>query len=83
MLFSGSLAADRRVVLNMASVGFMDSSGLGAILEHIRRSGPVGGSVRITHASRPVHQVVKITGLSELLDDETNASASPARTSRR
>jgi len=70
------LPADEQVVVDMSGVGFMDSSGLGALLDHSLRVEGTGGSIRIANPSRPVHRVVEITGLSHVFygpQDECSA----------
>ena len=60
------LQLDKHVVVDMAGVGFMDSSGLNALIDHALLVERAGGSLRIASPSRSVHRVVEITGLTHL-----------------
>jgi anti-anti-sigma factor len=60
------LPLDIRTVVDMSGVGFMDSSGLNALIDHTLRVERTGGSLRIVSPSRPVHRVVEITGLTHM-----------------
>ena len=51
------------LVLDIAKVGFLDSSGLGVLVGTLRRARMLGGSVRIASPSRQVREVLEITGL--------------------
>lgn len=55
------------VVLDLADVGFMDSSGLRALITLREQALAAGGELRITAASRSVQRVIEVTGLSEFL----------------
>jgi len=56
----------KQVVVDMAGVRFMDSSGLNALVDRSLRIEGTGGSLRITNPSRCVQRVVGITGLTEV-----------------
>ena len=60
------LHLDKQVVIDMARVGFMDSSGINALIDRATRVVPSGGSLRITSPSRPVQRVMELTGLAHL-----------------
>ncbi len=62
-----SVHLDKQVVIDMAGVGFMDSSGLTALIDRTMQTEGSGGSLRISSPSRPVRRVVEITGLAHLL----------------
>jgi anti-sigma B factor antagonist len=53
-----------RVVLDMASVSFIDSSGLRALVELHTAVGEGGGSLRIEDPSDAVRRVIELTGLA-------------------
>jgi anti-anti-sigma factor len=53
------------VVLDLAETGFLDSSGLRAILTSQRRLSEAGGELRLRSASEPVTRLLEITGLSD------------------
>ena len=60
------LQLDKQVVVDMAAVRFMDSTGLNALIHHTLRIEGTGGSLRISNPSRPVQQVVQVTGLDHM-----------------
>jgi anti-anti-sigma factor len=61
------LSVDQRVVIDMAGVRFMDSSGVNALIAHAVRATAGGGSLRVCNPSRAVERVVQLTGVNRLL----------------
>ena len=61
------LSLERRVLVDMAGVGFMDSSGLHVLLAQSMRMSEAGGSIHIRNPSRAVRRVVETTGLCDVL----------------
>ncbi len=61
-----SLRPDNTVVVDMAGVRFMDSTGINALVDRTLRIEGTGGSLRITNPSRFVQRVVEITGLAQV-----------------
>ena len=57
---------DKQVVVDMAGVRFMDSTGINALVDRSLRIEGTGGSLRITNPSRCVQRVVEITGLAQV-----------------
>lgn len=55
----------RAIVLDLSETGFLDSSGLRAILTSQRRLNEADGELRLRHASEPVTRLLEITGLSD------------------
>jgi anti-anti-sigma factor len=53
------------VVLDLSQTGFLDSSGLRAILTAQRRLGESGGEMRLRAPSEPVTRLLEITGLTD------------------
>lgn len=64
-----SLRLDKHVVVDMADVRFIDSSGVNALVERTLRIDGTGGSLRISNPSRQVRRVVEITGLAQVFYD--------------
>ena len=63
------VSAEKRVLVDLASLQFMDSSGLKVLIAHRSRRLDSGGSLHICEPSSAVRKVVEITGLSEYLFD--------------
>ena len=62
------IAANRRVVLDMSYLTFVDSSGLGAILGCLRRLGEMGGDLKLFGLSKSVKTVFQITRMHRIFD---------------
>src|SRR6478752_10268273 len=62
-----------RLVIDMADVTFLDSTGLGAIVALQRRQRTHGGVVATTNAAPPVEQILQLTGMH--LTMEVNGAA--------
>lgn len=58
---------EKRVVLDMADVEFIDSSGLGALVAGMRRLRRVGGEVVLRSPRRATTQLLDVTGLLRVL----------------
>lgn len=52
------------VVLDVADVAFIDSSGLRSLIALQREAGERGGALELRAASRPVVRLLEVTGLS-------------------
>ena len=67
------------VLIDLAGVRFMDSSGVGALIAAYTTLSNRGGSVKLLHLSPMVHDVLQIASLLtvfEVYDDENEAIAS-------
>jgi anti-sigma B factor antagonist len=56
------------VVLDLARLNFMDSTGLGVIVTEHKRMQRIGGTLTIFSPSSPVRRLFEITGLADHLD---------------
>jgi anti-sigma B factor antagonist len=56
------------VVLDLARLNFMDSTGLGVIVTEHKRVQRAGGTLTVFSPSSPVRRLFEITGLSDRLD---------------
>lgn len=56
------------VVLDLSALSFIDSSGVRAIAETLRRSDSEGFGFRISSASAAVVRVLEMTGMATLID---------------
>ena len=57
-----------RVVVNMADVSFMDSSGLGVLIAAHRRLSGTGGQIVLANAMPAVHKVFQLTRTNRLFE---------------
>ena len=70
---------DARIVINLAQVPMIDSSGIGILVRTLTSAKQRGGSVKLVSPSKLAMQTLKIVGLLklfEVFDDETKAVAS-------
>ena len=70
---------DRRVLLNLADVSYVDSAGLGELVKSHTRLARVGGSVKLLNLTSRLHDLLQITKLVtvfEFFEDEGEAIAS-------
>lgn len=68
-----------RLIVNLASVDFMDSSGVGAMVKSYTTLTRLGGRMKLLNPGKMIRQTLKITGLLgvlEICDDELEALAS-------
>jgi len=56
-----------RVVVDLAGVDFIDSSGLGALIGALKATRVAGGDLRIAAAGEQVRQVLRLTNLDRVL----------------
>jgi anti-anti-sigma factor len=52
----------RRLILNLADVGFIDSAGVGALVSIRERTGQLGVELILANVPDPVRRVLEITG---------------------
>ncbi len=64
----GRISADRDVELDMAGVGFIDSSGLRVLVAEHQRLDAGGASLRLANASDAVRRLVEMTGLAGTIE---------------
>ncbi|RMG47555.1 MAG: anti-sigma factor antagonist [Acidobacteria bacterium] len=67
------------IVLDMESVSFLDSAGLGELVAALKRVREAGGDLKIAHVSQRVSDALHVTQLTRVLDvykDVTEAIAS-------
>lgn len=57
-----------RVVVDLADLSFIDSTGLGALIFGFQRAREQGVAFRLARPSHSVHQVLVISGLLELVE---------------
>lgn len=59
------------IVLDMAAVTFMDSSGLRALVDLAQRAETAGSSVAVRSPSRSVAKIIEISGLTDVIEVRT------------
>ena len=60
------------IILDLGEVSFLDSSGIGGLIAAFLKASRKGGSVKLVHVTRRIHEVLQITRLSsvfEMFDD--------------
>lgn len=58
---------DSYLVLNLAGIGFMDSSGLGVIIGRYKRVVESGGKMFVSNLSEPIKKLMDMSGLFKIL----------------
>jgi len=69
----------KRIVLNLADVSYMDSSGLGELIGAHTTVTNAGGTMKLLHLAKRVHDLLKLTKLYtvfEAFEDEATAVSS-------
>lgn len=66
----------RRVVVDLGSVGYMDSAGLGALVQAFATTKHAGGTMKLMRLTRKIKDLLTITKLVTVFDTyETEAEA--------
>ena len=60
-------AGHRRLVLDLAETGFMDSSGLGALVGCLKAMREAGGEIRLANVGEQVRMVFELSGVDRIL----------------
>jgi anti-sigma B factor antagonist len=66
---------DQRIILNMSSVDFIDSSGIGELIRMQTSVQRHGGQLRLVSPSKHVHDLLKMTKLDRVLEIEADESS--------
>lgn len=56
-----------RIIVDLSGVGFIDSSGLGALIGSLKSARQAGGDVRISGPGEQVRAVLRLTNLDRIL----------------
>jgi anti-sigma B factor antagonist len=73
----------KRILLNLSDVNYIDSSGLGNLVSSFTSARKQGGELKLLNLTNKVHDVMQITRLYtvfEILDDEATAVKSFGQT---
>lgn len=71
-------AGDRQVVVDLAGVGFMDSSGLGALVVMFKALRDVGGRLCLAAVQPAVRSVLTVTSVDRAVDIYDSVQAAEA-----
>lgn len=66
-------SGNTRVVVDLTAVDFMDSSGLGALINGLKSARQAGGDLRITNPCEQVQLVLELTNINRVLKAYDNA----------
>jgi anti-sigma B factor antagonist len=58
----------RKILVNLTQVGYMDSSGFGALLGATKRLRPEGGKLGLVGCNQVISRMLKITRLNTIFD---------------
>ncbi|MFI5890896.1 STAS domain-containing protein [Actinoplanes sp. NPDC051513] len=61
-------ARPREIVVDLRELTFIDSTGLGALIFGFQRARDTGIRFRLSGPSRPVHQILALSGLLEVVE---------------
>jgi stage II sporulation protein AA (anti-sigma F factor antagonist) len=78
-----NVPAEERVVLDLAAVDFMDSSGLAVVLRQSMRRRDAGGTLHIRRPSASVQRLLVFCCLEHLLEPEVKPDKPTRRWTRR
>lgn len=77
-LLKGLAAGQHRILLDLADVTFMDSSGFAVLVSAYKRTKVLGGELRIAGANAAVRSSLRISGLDRVLELYPDAAAALA-----
>jgi anti-sigma B factor antagonist len=63
-----AVESNAKVILDLASVQFIDSSGCGAILALLRQLSTVGGDLKLCSVTKPVRSLFELVRMHRILD---------------
>lgn len=70
---------ERRVLIDLSSVGYVDSATIGCLMDLYRQASAVGGSVKLAGVQRRVETMLTMTGAQNFIEvhhDEASAMKS-------
>ena len=69
-------AGERRVVVNLSSVGYVDSATIGCLMDLYRQASAAGGSLKLAGVQKRVETMLTMTGAQNFIEvhpDEPSA----------
>ncbi len=70
---SAVAAGNNRIAIDLSAVDFIDSSGLGALINGLKSTRQSGGDLRIANACEQVRLVLELTNIDRVLKPYDNA----------
>jgi anti-sigma B factor antagonist len=70
------LAGERRVVVNLSTVGYVDSATIGCLMDLYRQASAAGGSLKLAGVQKRVETMLTMTGAQNFIEvhpDEPSA----------
>src|ERR1700731_2577080 len=67
---------NKKIVLNLAEVNYIDSSGIGELVSAFTTTKNQGGELKLLHLTKKVHDLLQITKLSTVFDLKDDEAAS-------
>lgn len=62
------LQQDRKIVLDIGKLNFVDSSGLGALLSCLRQTNAAGGDLKLCQMTRPVRALFELVRMHRVFE---------------
>lgn len=59
--------AKRHLILDLAGVSFIDTSGLGVIVARARKLAPLGGRVSVCASNERVYRILELSGVNRIM----------------
>ena len=66
---------NKKILLNLAEVNYVDSSGIGVLVSSFSTVRNKGGELKLVNLSKRIHDLLQITKLSTLFDIKDNEAA--------
>ena len=71
-----------RVVVDLAGVDFMDSTGLAVLVVQSALRLNAGGSLHVSRASMPVRHLLDVAGLDDMIETKVTGQSAPCNLAR-
>ena len=68
-------AGERRVVVNLSSVGYVDSATIGCLMDLYRQASAAGGSLKLAGVQKRVETMLTMTGAQNFLEIHTDEAS--------
>ena len=68
-------AGERRVVVNLSAVGYVDSATIGCLMDLYRQASAAGGSLKLAGVQKRVETMLSMTGAQNFIEIHSDASS--------